>query len=57
MNPDFVNHAPEHLRAARQELQEAIELTDESSAGAERLEDIETEILELEQELRGINYD
>jgi hypothetical protein len=42
MNPDFVNYAPEHLCAARQELQEAIKLADESSEGAEHLENIET---------------
>jgi len=56
MDPEFVNHAPPHLRKARQELQKAIELADEPSRETERLEAIEQEIYDIEEQAASVDF-
>lgn len=57
MDPEFVNHAPSHLRQARQELRKAIELADKPSPETERLEVIEQEIFEIEERAASVDFE
>jgi hypothetical protein len=56
MDPEFVQHAPPHIRQARQELRNAIELADEPSNELQILEDIEHELAEIEDRLAGVDF-
>lgn len=57
MNPEFVNHAPSHLNAARKEILEAIDLADEPSETTDQLKDIEEQLAKIEDHFGGIVYE
>lgn len=57
MDPEFVNHAPTHLRRAREELREAIDLADEPSETTQRLDEIEHELALIEERFASIDFE
>jgi hypothetical protein len=57
MDPEFVQYAPPHIRQARQELRNAIELADEPSDELQSLEHIEQDLAEIEDRLTGVDFE
>lgn len=57
MDPEFIQHAPSHIRQARQELRNAIELADEPSDELQSLEHIEQDLAEIEDRLTAVDFD